>query len=143
MSEKKEPLVKLIVDLNISAIVTMSEKLDVAPEEIIKLIDELISEGRIYGTITEDGKRFFKSDAKVSDAPVIERSQTMPEFLSYNTRPGYVIAIIGAIILGVGAMVNSYATDAAEQNFAAILFLFGLLILFGGLYLVARRKTPD
>lgn len=143
MSEKKEKLAKLIVDLNVSAIVTMSERLDVAPEEVIELINELISEGKLHGTITEDSKRFFRSDAKVSNAPVIERGQTIPEFLSYNTKPGYVIAIIGALILGIGAIVNNYATDAAEQNVAAVLFLIGILILFVGLYLVARRKTPD
>jgi hypothetical protein len=143
MSEKKETLVKLIVELNISAIVTMGEKLEVAPEEVNELINELVSEGKLQGTITEDGKRFFRSNAKVSDAPVIEREKTLPEFLSYNTRPGYVIAIIGAIVLGGGAIVNSYATDAAGQNIAAAVFLIGLLILFVGLYLVAMRKTPD
>ena len=143
MSEKKEKLINLVVKHNVSAIVTMSEKLEIEPEAVVELIDELISEGKLQGAITEDGKRFFRSNAKVSEAPVIEREEKIPEFLIYNTRPGYVIAIIGAVILGGGAIVNINATDSTEQDFAAGLFLIGLLILFAGLYLVAKRKTPD
>ena len=143
MEEKKKMLINLVFEHNVSAIVTMSEKLKVEPEVVIELINELVSEGKLQGTITEDESRFFRSDAKVSDAPVIERVDKLPEFLAYNTRPGYVISIIGAIILVGGALVNANATDVSEQNFAAGLFLIGLLILFGGLYLVAKRNPPD
>ena len=143
MSEKKAKLVNLVVEHNVSAIVTLSEKLGIEPENVIELIKDLIFDGKLQGTITEDDKRFFRSDAKVSDAPVIEREDTMPEFLSYNTRPGYVIAALGAIILIAGGFVSVNAADAAEQNFAAGFFLLGLAILFAGLFYVARRKTPD
>ena len=143
MSEKEKKLVSLVVELNVSAIVTLSEKLEIEPEAVIEMINELISDGKLQGTITEDGKRFFRSDAKVSDAPVIEREDTIPEFLSYNTRPGYIVAIIGAVILVSGGIVNLNAADAVEQNFAAGLFLLGLAVLFAGLYYVARRNTPD
>ncbi len=143
MSEKKAKLVNLVAEHNVSAIATLSEKLGIEPENVIELIKELIFDGKLQGTITEDEKRFFRSDAKVSDAPVIEREDTIPEFLSYNTRPGYVIALIGAIILVGGGLVSVNAADAAEQNFAAGLFLLGLAILFAGLFYVARRNTPD
>jgi len=143
MSAKTDKLVNLIVEHNVSAIITMSEKLKIEPETVIESINELISEGKLQGTITEDEKRFFRSDAKVSDAPVIERDETMPEFLSYNTRPGYAIAIIGAIVLIGGVSVSVIATDSNEQNLGAGLFLIGMFILFVGLYLVARRNPPD
>lgn len=143
MSGKKEQLIRLVVEHNLSAIVTMSDNLKIEPEAVVELINDLISEGKLQGTITEDNARFFRSDAKVSDAPVIEREGKMPEFLSYDTRPGYVIAIIGAIILIVGALVSIYAADATEQDFAAGFFLIGLLIMIAGLFLVAKRKTPD
>jgi len=143
MSEKKAKLVNLVTEHNVSAIVTLSEKLGIKPEDVIELIKELIFDGKLQGTITEDEKRFFRSDAKVSDAPVIEREDIMPEFLSYNTRPGYIVAIIGAIVLVSGGIVSVNAADAVEQNFAAGLFLFGLAVLFVGLFYVARRKTPD
>ncbi|MGY5860005.1 MAG: hypothetical protein RTU63_11600 [Candidatus Thorarchaeota archaeon] len=142
MSEKKDLLVNLVVKHNISAIITMSDKLKIEPEEVTELINELLSEGKLQGAFTEDGARFFRSDAKVSDAPVIPSEVKLPEFLSYDTRPGYTIAIIGGIILLGAALVNIYATNISEQNIAAGLFFIGLFILFGGLYLVTKRKTP-
>jgi len=143
MNEKKEKLVNLIVEHNVSAIVTISENLKIQPEDVVKLINELISEDKLHGMITEDGTRFYRSDAKVSEAPVIPREDEMPDFLSYDTRPGIAIAIVGAIILVAGGVVSNFATDVPEADFAAMLFLLGLSILFGGLYLVAKRKTPD
>jgi len=143
MSDNKDQLVSLVVEHNVSAIITLSEKLKIEPDAVIEMINELISEGKLQGTITDDGTRFFRSDAKVSDAPVIPREEELPEFLSYDTRPGYAIAIIGAIILLGGALVSVFATDTSEQDFAAGLFLIGLAILFVGLYLVTKRKTPE
>ena len=143
MSDNKDHLVNLVVEHNVSALITLSEKLKIEPDAVIEIINELLSEGKLHGTITADGSRFFRSDAKVSDAPVIPSEEELPEFLSYDTRPGYVVAIIGAIVLLGGALVSVYATNITEQDIAAGLFLFGLAILFGGLYLVAKRKTPD
>ncbi len=143
MTEKKEKLVNLIVEHNVSAIVIMSEKLKIDPEAVVELINELVSEDKLHGILTEDGTRFYRSDAKVSEAPVISHEDSEPDFLSYDTRPGIVISIIGAIILIGGSLVNVYATGITEQNFAAALFLIGLVILFGGLYLVTKRNTPD
>lgn len=143
MNENKEKLVNLVIEHNVSAIVTLSENLKIEPEAVIELINELISENKLHGMLTEDGTRFYRSDAKVSEAPVIHRDEEEPVFLAYDTRPGFVIAIIGAIVLAAGAIVNNYAIDVPEHDFAAMLFLVGLAILFGGLYLVAKRKTPE
>ena len=40
-------------------------------------------------------------------------------------------------------IVNVNASDQTEQNFAAVLFLIGLVILFVGLFFMAKRKTPS
>ncbi len=143
MSEKKEMLLDLILKHNVSAIVTLSEKTKTNPEEVIEMLSELVTEGRLHGSLTEDATRFFRSDAKVSAAPVIPRQDKEPEFLKYNTRPGYAIAIVGALILVGAISVNIYAADQTEQDFGAVLFLVGLAILFAGLLLVAKRKTPS
>ena len=152
MSERKKKLVNLIMTHNVSAIVTLSEKLEIDQEAVIELINELVADETLHGSVTEDGTRFFRSDAKVSEAPVIERDDKEPEFLSFNSRPGIIVSIIGAIILGIGIVVNSYATQTMEQNFeagqmeqnfAAGLFLIGLFVLFGGLYFIAKRNPPE
>lgn len=143
MNEKKEKLVNLIIEHNVSAVVIISDNLKIDTEEVVKLINELIAEDKLHGTITEDGTRFYRSDAKVSEAPVIPRGEEMPDFLTYDTRPGIAIAIIGAILLLAGGLVSNFAADIAEGDFAAMLFLLGLFILFSGLYLVAKHKTPE
>ena len=143
MNENKEKLVNLVIEHNVSAIMILSEKLKLDPEAVIELINELISEDKLHGMISEDSVRFFRSDPKVSDAPVIHRDDKLPEFLSYDTRPGKVIAIIGFIVLIGAGLVGYYATDVNEENFAAILFFVGLAIFLIGLYMVTKRDTPD
>jgi hypothetical protein len=143
LEDKKERLVSLIIDHNVSAIVTFSEKLGLEKKDVIRLLDELVAEERLHGSITDDGTRFFRSDAKVSTAPVIEREEKLPEFLSYNTRPGYIIALIGIFILVAAGVISVTAADITQQNFGAVLFFIGLVVLFIGGWFVARRKTPD
>lgn len=143
MDEKKKKLVSLIVEHNVSALVILSEKLELDQEAVTELINELVSANELHGMISEDGVRFFRSDAKVSDAPIIHHDDKLPEFLSYDTRPGKAIAIIGFIVLIGASLVNYYATDVIEGNFAAGLFLVGLVIFLGGLYLVTKKDTPD
>ncbi len=143
LEEKKSQLIRLIMIENISAIVTMSDKLGIDPDRVILLINELLSAGELEGSLTEDCSRFFKSTVKVSTAPVISREEELPDFLTYTTRPGKVVAVIGFLILAGGLIVNAFALDIEEQNFAAILILIGLLVFLIGLYLIARRGTPD
>ena len=142
MSEKKDELVDLVLNENVSAIQILVDRLGITSDEVIDLINDLLKEGKLNGTITEDGSRFFKSDVKLSEAPTIERSEDLPDFMSFNSKPGMVTAIIGFIIIAAGVIVNTYSSDALEQNFAAILILLGMLIAFTGLYCLSQRKTP-
>ena len=142
MSEKKDELVDLVMNENVSAIQILVDRLGITSDEAIELINELLGENRLNGTLTEDGTRFFKTDVKLSEAPTIERDNDPPDFTSFNSRPGIVITIIGFIIVASGVIANSFSTDAIEQNFAAILILVGIFVAFTGLYLISKRKTP-
>jgi hypothetical protein len=143
LEEKKSQLKQLILKENISAIVVISEKLSIDPETAIAMIDELITEGQMIGSFSEDKSRFFKSAVTVSKAPVIPREEKPPEFMSYNSKPGKVMASIGFLILAGGVIINAFATDIQEQTFASILILIGLLVFLIGLYSIARRGAPD
>jgi multisubunit Na+/H+ antiporter MnhB subunit len=63
--------------------------------------------------------------------------------MSYNSKPGKTIALIGFLVLAGGVIINASATDIQEQNIAAVLILIGLLVFLIGLYFIARRETPD
>ena len=143
MEDKSELLTKLILQENISAIVVLSERTGLKTDDVVDMINELVSKGRLNGTLTEDGSRFFKSTVKVSDARVIPRDEKLPAFLSYNTKPGRVTAIVGLLILASGVIVTILATDLQEQNFAALLILIGLVVFLLGLYFIARRGSPS
>jgi hypothetical protein len=142
MSEKKQELIDLIMKQNVSAIQTLGTRLDITTDEVIELISELIKEGQLKGTLTEDQERFFKSEIKLSAAPTIARDDNQPSFLTFNARPGKITAIVGVLIIVAGLIVNVFAVDNIERNFAALLILFGLLIMISGLYCLSRRETP-
>jgi DNA-binding Lrp family transcriptional regulator len=143
MSEKRDEVIQLIMQENVSAISIMAERLKITSEEVLELINELLKAGNLNGTLTKDGKRFFKSEIKLSDAPKIERDDTLPTFLSFNSRPAKATSIIGFLILVSGLVVNAFVVDIAVQNFAAILILIGMIIFILGLYGVSRRATPS
>ncbi len=143
MDDKKQLLIQLILENNFSAIETLSYKLGISKEEVVILIKELQLESKLHGTLTSDENRFFKSEVKVSEAPVIEHENEEPPFLKYNTRPGLITAFIGFIVIVAGIAVNSFSTIQTVSDMSAILTFAGLCILMIGLYLISLRKTPD
>jgi len=143
MEDKSELLTKLILQENISAIAVLSERTGLKPDDVIDMINELMGKGRLNGTFTEDGLRFFKSTVKLSGARVIHSEEKLPEFLSYNTKRGKVTAIVGLLILVSGAIISVLVSDVQGQNFAALLILFGLVVFLFGLYFIARRGSPS
>jgi hypothetical protein len=143
MDDKEQLLHDLILKENLSAIVTIAERLSIEPDEVRLIIMDLLGRGELNGNLAEDGQRFFKSTIKVSSAPVIYRHEEQPGFLTYNAKPGKIIAIIGFFILAAGVTMNAFASDIQEQNLAIVLILVGLMSFLIGLYLIARRGTPD
>ena len=143
MEDKKLLLIQLIEEDNLSAIETFSDKLGISKEDVIALLKELQTEGKLQGTLTSDQKRFFKSQVKVSEAPIMGHSREAPSFLNFNARPGLVTAFIGFIIIIAGVLANTFLTIENVGDISALLIFIGLCILIVGLFLVARRKTPD
>ncbi|MFX1607028.1 MAG: hypothetical protein ACFFDD_14135, partial [Promethearchaeota archaeon] len=142
-SEKKDELIHLIVNENVSAIETLVDELFISSDQVIELINILLESGELHGTLTKDGSRFFRSDVKLSGAPAIEREDKPPSFMTFNTRPPTIIAIIGLIIIVFGVIFNSYAGNFTGQSIASILIFVGLFILISGLFRLSQRKTPS
>ena len=143
MSDKKDGLIDLVMNKNVSGIQILADRLKISTEEAIELINELLEDGKLNGTLTEDGSRFFKSDVKLSAAPTIEREDAPPSFMDFNTKPAIATVVVGIIIMVFGLVINAFALDVVEQNFAAVLIFVGLMIFLAGLYIISRRKTPS
>ncbi|TFG30080.1 hypothetical protein EU527_14980 [Candidatus Thorarchaeota archaeon] len=143
VEDKKQLLIQLVMERNVSAIETLSNKIGLPREQVILLIKELLGEGRLEGSLTSDEKRFFKSSVKLSEAPVIESGYDEPSFLKYDVRPGLATALVGFIIILGGVVVNSFTAIQNINDISTILTFVGFSILLVGLFLIAQRKTPD
>ncbi|MFW9835199.1 MAG: hypothetical protein ACFFEK_14460 [Candidatus Thorarchaeota archaeon] len=143
MSDKKDEMMNLILKGNVSAIQILSDRLEITPDEVRIIIEELLEEGRLKGSLTEDGKRFFKSEVKLSDAPSIDREDNLPDFMNFNARPAITVTIVGFLIIAAGLIYNSMATDIVRQNIATVLIFIGLCVTMGGMYWFSQRKTPS
>ena len=122
----------------------MSSELGIPQEEVKTLLTELTEEGTINGHLTEDGKRYFKHDAKVSEAPVIQGREDVPDFMKFDTRPGKIAALFGLIV----AVIGSYGFMTADgnlpmENFGAVLMLIGVAVIMIGCFYISMRKTPS
>jgi len=143
MTDKKSKLVILVNTENVSAIRIMGDILEIAPEEVIELIEDLCATGSIHGSITDDGERFFKSEIKLSNAPVIHGGDQTPAFMKFNTRPGIISSVIGFAIIALGLFLYANAIDYVGQDYGAITIFLGMIILLSGMYCLSLRKTPE
>ncbi len=141
--DAKEILIHHIMELDVSAIQLLAEAVDADEEETRILIEELVREGKLEGHITEDGRRFFKTQVRVSDKPsIIQEEDEVPEFLTFNTRPGRFIATIGIIIAVVSLVILSLSGGIQYyENLGLGLLLFGTIILLSGCFWIGRAPT--
>ncbi len=142
MDDKQSKIQDLVNKENVSSTLIIADRLGVTHEEAITLLKKSLDSGKIQGSLTEDGSRFYKSDVKLSDAPVIPTVDERPGFMKFNTRPGIISSVLGFIVIAFGVIVYILATDIVEQDFGVVLIFFGIVILIVGLYYLAQRKTP-
>ncbi len=143
MTNMKERLVHLVNVDDLSSVQMMSSDLGIAEEEVRILLTELTQEGTLNGYLTEDEERYFKRDAKVSEAPVIPRKEDVPDFMKFDTRPGKIAAIFGLALAAIGAYGLVTAGDNLQmENFGAVLTLIGVIVTMAGAFYLTMRKTP-
>ncbi len=144
MTNMKERLVHLVNVDDLSSVQMMSSDLGIAEEEVRIFLTELTQEGTLNGHLTENGERYFKRDAKVSEAPVIHREKEVPDFMKFDTRPGRIAAIFGLALaaIGVYGLVNA-GDNLQMENFSAALTLIGAIVTVAGFFYLTMRKTPS
>ncbi len=140
----REKLVHLITVDDLSSVQMFSSKLGISQEEVRILLTELTQEGTLDGYLTEDEERYFRHDAKVSEAPVIHRKESIPDFMKFDTRPGRIAAIFGLALATIGAYGLMNAGDNLEmENISAVLTLIGVVVTIAGAFYLTMRKTPS
>ncbi|MHA2424522.1 MAG: hypothetical protein ACXAEF_07025 [Candidatus Thorarchaeota archaeon] len=143
MIDMKERLVHLVNEEDLSAVQLLAGEIGIAEDDTRNLLEEILREGLIDGYLTEDGKRIFKNSVELSDKPSIKSEEKLPEFLSYNTTPGRIVAFIGIIICIVGGILLATSGGIIYyENLGTILLLAGAIITMLGAYWIGRLKTP-
>ena len=144
MTNAREKLVHLITVDDLSSVQMFSGKLGISQEEVRTILTELTEEGTLDGYLTEDGKRYFKRDVKVSEAPVIHKEEDVPDFMKFDTRPGKVAILLGVPLAATGVIGLLIADDNLQmENFHAVLTLIGTLVTMAGLFYLTMRKAPS
>ena len=95
--ELKTRLWQIVLESKISSIEKLSDITGAEEEEARLALEELVSEGSLTGSFTEDGSRFFLSDVKTSDAPIIRPVDLAPETEVKDSKISKTVFISGII----------------------------------------------
>ncbi|MFX0053464.1 MAG: hypothetical protein ACFFAX_02640 [Promethearchaeota archaeon] len=142
---RSESVVNLVdlVENNVSSIDMLSSRIGLSPEETQKMLMELVEEGKLSGRLTSDGSRFYRSDAKTSDAPTIA-SAPEPVIERRDTRPGLIIMLSGIIMFIAGnILVNLNVEFSLLWSIGSAIIFLGPLVLVAGMYYVSRLNPPQ
>jgi hypothetical protein len=132
-----------LVKRNVSSIDMLSSQLGISPEETQKLLLDLVREGRLAGRLTADGARFFRSDAKTSDAQTIAAVPEL-EFEKQDTKPGIFIMLSGIVMFIIGnLLVNTSVEFGTLWGVGSALLFGGPLVLIAGLLYVSMKNPPQ
>ncbi|MFX1484771.1 MAG: hypothetical protein ACFFCP_16460 [Promethearchaeota archaeon] len=142
--ELKTRLCQIIIESKISSIEKLSNLAGAEEDEAIQALQELISEGSLNGKFTEDGKRFFLSDIKVSSAPVIGPADPGLEIEVKDTKLAKSVFISGLVLMASGYIIRGL-TGISEliQSVGFGILMVGLVTLIAGWMMFSRRNPPE
>ncbi|MBN2230943.1 MAG: hypothetical protein JW779_15265 [Candidatus Thorarchaeota archaeon] len=137
-------LYQSVVQGKISSLELISQMNEMDEDSVRQLLQELIDEGTIEGNITEDGKRFFLADAKVSDAPIILKHYSEPEIGKVNTKTAKILLLTGFLMMVAGSILRGLIIiHVGMENAGVALFMIGLVVLTAGWIQFSRSNPPS
>jgi len=142
--ELKTRLCQIVLENKISSIETLSEITGTEEEEAKLALQELVSEGSLSGSFTEDGSRFFLSDIKVSNAPIIAPVDLGLELEVQDSKLSKIVVISGIVLMAVGYLLRGLvAMGEIMVNTGSVLFMIGLVVLIGGWMMFSKINPPS
>ena len=137
MEEKTQRLVSLILEENVSSIVLLSTRLLLEEDVIRDLVESLVKEGTLTGSLTADGSRFYKGEIYVPKFTIEE----LPEYTKFNSQPGKIALMWGIVILSISSIGILLAPNNEIETFFYLLTFFGVLLMIVGCYYFGTRRT--
>jgi hypothetical protein len=139
----EEELINLVNYEGYSSILFISERLDIDQDTILRLIQKLRDTGELQGTLSDDNTRFFKSDAKISAAPVLPNQETTFTVEKPNIKLGLYAIVAGIAIIAIGLLLPVFILELSDSGANAAVVMSGFAALLGGLCYISRGGAAD
>jgi hypothetical protein len=138
----EDPVVEAIERYKMSSISIIASHIEKDEEVVLETIKDYISSGVLTGKLSEDETRFFKSDVKVSDAPVVRSNKESVELVQPDTSVGKYLMLTGIISIISGLVLRSLTgITLALTNMGTSLTLVGFIILASGWLFISRKEA--
>ena len=107
-------------------------------------LEELVEEGALEGSFTEDGQRFFLSEVSVSTAPLAPTQDLGYKVEQAETKVSKAILLTGIVMMVAGYLVRGLITiNAMMEHIGSAIFMVGMVVLIGGWLMLTRANPPS
>ncbi len=131
-----------VVSSKISSLEIISNRTGIDEEIVYDTIESLVEIGSLEGSFTDDKKRFFLTDVKTSDAPILDNHDAGLEMKSADTKSAKAVALLGIVMFVSGQILRGLvAVHTGMESACTAIFMIGLVVLFAG-WLRFRRLNP-
>ena len=140
----KTRLYLIITEMKISSLSMISEMVASNEEQTKTLLEELVEEGTLEGSFTDDGNRFFLSDVRVSTAPTVPTKVRGFQPKKVETRNGKLVLTSGLVMMIAGYLMRALNVfNVMFENAGVAFIMIGLMILIAGWLMITRADPPS
>lgn len=140
----KSKLYQLVSEHKMSSLDMIGDMIGAEEEDVRSLLEELVSEGNLNGSFTDDGQRFFLSDVTVSSAPVADTKDTGFAIKEGDSRNGKLVLISGFVMLVAGYIVRGLISfGEMMEAIGSAVFMVGLVVLICGWLMISKANPPS
>jgi hypothetical protein len=141
----KESLVSIITETGLSSVEAMSEQLETTEDVVTELIQSLVDEGAVFGKLTEDHKRFFRSDVKKSELPAVSANEEL-DIVSADRGYAVYVPVTGLLVFIAGQVLHNtigVVNDGQFYTYTSGIVMGGLILLILGLMYIATIDSRN
>jgi hypothetical protein len=141
-TDAKSQLIDVVSVQKFSSLEMISRKVGRSEDDTRQAIEEMLNEGVLHGRFSEDGNRFFLSDVRVSEAPILREHQDYV-IEEVDNRLGKFVFIAGILMMISGLVARGFiSVNPAMEHIGGAIFMVGMAVMAAG-WLQVGRNTPS
>jgi len=140
----KARLYEVVAVRKFSSLEMICEQAGIDEDSTRELLQELVKDGSIDGSFSEDGRRFYLSNAKISDAPVIMRNDEVLEIKKESSKKVKTVGLLGFFTVILGLVFRGLTViHQGMENVGVALLMIGLVVMTAGCIQFSRINPPE